>query len=415
MIEDSIPKVTPIRVLFVHHVGEAFGGSTKSLLNLLRGFPKFLVKPHVVCPPGPIAELFNREGIEVSTIRAIPLLLSSYGTPLRGFRNLEILRFIFHCLWLPRFRSILDTVNPDIVHLNERGMLPSALLAKKRGYPVVMHARNVADTKVSWIRRLNRSVVNNYVDILICIDGSVDHSLRDIIRRSIVYNPVEPKRTKTLSAAFDPGRPLRVTFLAGLLPMKGIWDLANAALILAKMGRQDIHFNIAGTNSRSDDFYSSIIGRTVSILGLAPEVQKRLNTFVTSNNLEATVKLLGFVKDIEELLSTNTDVVIFPSHLNGVGRSVFEAGLFGIPSIVTLANRIEDIVEDQVTGIICEPENPQSLAKAILALADNRELCKALGEAAKKKYSVQFDPKRGSSAVLEIYRDLLDRGKCKRS
>ena len=94
------------------------------------------------------------------------------------------------------------------------------------------------------------------------------------------------------------------------------------------------------------------------------------------------MRLLGRVDQVETVLR-ESDVLAFPSHLNGPGRAVFEAGMHGIPAIVALKDRVEDVVEDGVTGLIVPPRDPRRLADAVLRLADDPTLRRRLGDAAR--------------------------------
>src|SRR5687768_17970326 len=122
--------------------------------------------------------------------------------------------------------------------------------------------------------------------------------------------------------------------------------------------------------------------------------------------------MLGHVKQTEMLLK-NSDMLVFPSHSNGLGRGVYEAGGYGVPAIVSLNDKIEDIVEDGVTGIITQPRDPAALADAIAKLADDPELRMRLGRNAQRKYLVQFDPQRIGRQMLEVYQSLVSESAAK--
>jgi glycosyltransferase involved in cell wall biosynthesis len=109
---------------------------------------------------------------------------------------------------------------------------------------------------------------------------------------------------------------------------------------------------------------------------------------------------------VEDVLRAS-DILAFPSHLNGPGRAVFEAGMHGIPAVVALRDRIEDVVQDGVTGLIVPPRDPGLLASAIVRLADDPELRGRLGSAARCRYAAQFDPGSAGRRMLEVYRALV--------
>jgi glycosyltransferase involved in cell wall biosynthesis len=243
------------------------------------------------------------------------------------------------------------------------------------------------------------------VDRVIAIDESVRLSIREIPSR-VVYNPAVSRRTRAEAPRpREPSGSVRVSFLAGLEDYKGLWDLLGAARLLRE--RRDVVFQIFGRNRWPQDFYRSPAGRLAEIAGLFRDIAGEAEAFIRREGLEGTVRLMG-VAPPEEALA-RTDVVVFPSRLNGVGRSVFEAGLLGIPGIVTLRDRVEDIVEHGVTGLIAPEADPPALAAAIRTLADDPALRARMGEAAREKYARQFDGPRIAEEVLAIYREVLAR------
>jgi glycosyltransferase involved in cell wall biosynthesis len=105
----------------------------------------------------------------------------------------------------------------------------------------------------------------------------------------------------------------------------------------------------------------------------------------------------------------HTDVLVFPSRMNGPGRSVFEAGIHGIPSVLALKDRVEDVVEHGRTGLIVPERDPQALSDAVRQLADDPDLRARLGAAARDKYREQFEPSRVAAGMLAVYRSVLVR------
>lgn len=392
----------PIRVLYVTHVGSA-SGNAASLRLLIQSFPPGAVEAHVLTPPGDAVARFSQAGVRVHQIPGVAMVLSTAGVPLAGRRLAVLLRTAWQLRYGPRIVSTIRAIRPDIVHLNESGMFQAAKLARREGVPVVMHVRGVPDRETRWARRFLRAMTRRWVSRTVAIDESVRHGLADITDCEVVYNPLPVSLVGDASPVPAPG-PMRVTFLNTLIGYKGIWDLLEAARRLR--GRQDIVFQIVGGNSRPASFHASLAGQVSRALGLTRDVEREVADWVRQHGLAGTVSLLGRVERPDDVLR-QTDVLVFPSHLNGPGRSVFEAGALGIPSIVTMRDRIEDIVEDGRTGLLVEERDAAGLASAIERLADDPALRRRLGAAAAAKYVAQFDPPRIGARMLALYRDVL--------
>jgi len=409
MTKEVAVAARPLRVLYIMH-NAAPGGAARSLLYLIESLPPGTVESYALCPNGPMVGHFEKAGVVVLHIPGVSMLLSIAGVPLRGRRLMELIRTI----WLMRYggiiRRVIRSVQPDIVHLNERGMFHAAAIARRAGVPVVMHARSVADNGTGWVRTLANRLINRYVNRVIAINESVRSSLHGVERCQVIYNPISGNKAELAARGAEPQvrsdqpKKVRVSFLAGLLPSKGVWDLLESAKILRR--RDDIVFQIAGGNSRPKEFHQTMRGRLVRLFGFAPDVERAARVWIAREHLEHRAVLVGHLEQISDFLA-ETDILVFPSHLNGPGRSVIEAGVRGIPAIVALADKVEDIIEDGVTGLIVRERDPQALAQAIARLADDGDLRAHLGANARRKYLLQFDSDLIASQVLNVYHSVI--------
>lgn len=76
------------------------------------------------------------------------------------------------------------------------------------------------------------------------------------------------------------------------------------------------------------------------------------------------------------------DIFIRPSRSEGLGNSFLEAMAAELPIIGTPVGGIPDFLVDGETGVFCEPDNPESIARAVERLQD-RELRRTVIEAGK--------------------------------
>lgn len=392
---------SPIRVLYVNHM-DSPTGAVRSLRFLIESFPPGTVSAHVLSPPGRAADFLRAGGINVIPIKGVFLLQNMTGQPIQGVRWLILMRELWRLRHGSIIRRAIREIRPDLVHLNEHGMFQAAAVARSERIPVLMHVRCVADRRIRWQTEILKRTLPNLVDRVVAIDHSVARSLEGIASSRVVYNPMAP--VSHGSGPREPGGPVRVGFLAGIQTFKGIWDLLEAARILR--GRTDIRFDLFGGNRWPDAFYRSLYGRALGLLGVARNEVAEIRTFIERERLRDSVRLLGHV-ETDGRLFAQMDVLAFPSHMNGPGRSVFEAGLHGIPSVVALKDVVQDVVRDGVTGLIVLERNPRALAEAIRRLADDAGLRHRMGQAAMELYRDQFNPRRVATEMLTVYRDLL--------
>ena len=184
-----------LSVLYLHP-NSTFGGASRSLMELLRGFPDKAVQPHVVVPRGQVAEMMIQAGYAVEQSRGIAQYDCTRFGHYRGLRWLILLRefaFLPTTLWTSykvsvRWRDI------DLIHVNEITALIAAVLMKAfLRRPLVVQVRSVQQvTGIPLRRRLLEYLLRRYVDAIVAIDETVRVSLPADMKIDIVHNSFTP-------------------------------------------------------------------------------------------------------------------------------------------------------------------------------------------------------------------------------
>ena len=122
---------------------------------------------------------------------------------------------------------------------------------------------------------------------------------------------------------------------------------------------------------------------------------------------EGLVTWLGHVDDMAGLLGS-VDVVVLPSHREGLPRTLVEAAACGLPLITTDVPGCREVVTDGVDGLLVPKGDGEALAHAIRRLQEDPELARRLGDAARLKARSQFDERIVIERTLEVYAELCD-------
>ncbi|HAQ21323.1 MAG TPA: glycosyltransferase family 1 protein [Prolixibacteraceae bacterium] len=80
----------------------------------------------------------------------------------------------------------------------------------------------------------------------------------------------------------------------------------------------------------------------------------------------------GFQQDVRSFLAVS-NVLVFPSYREGFPNVPMQAGAMGLPCIVTNINGCNEIIQDNVNGIIIPPKDAFALENAMIELLDNSE------------------------------------------
>jgi len=385
-----------IRVL-VLHASAAFGGASKSLVELLGGIARDDVHVTVLCPRGAAAQRFRGAGMEVVEVAGLSQFDNTRISFYRGLRWIVVLREIallpatLWALWRLRDRSF------DLVHANEITLAPVGVLAKIiLRLPLVVHVRSLQRSAARLRTRWLFHLIRGYTDAVIAIDEGVRRSLPPDLSVRVIHNTLAarghpPER--------GPAPRLRVGFVGNFLPSKGIEEFIQAAR-LCRDRALPVEFIIAGDNTRE---VGGLRGLLLGMLGFARDLRSELEQYVKAERLEHMVHFTGFVDDVAAIYA-RLDVLCFTTHLDAPGRPVIEAAFFGVPSIVSVREPQPDTIVHGETGLCIASADPVLIADAIERLARNPEERARLGQGARRLARQNFDPEQNAAAMLAVYR-----------
>jgi len=396
-----------MKILFIHGSG-VFGGASKSLIELYKQLQlNDAVQGTVLGPRGGCEYQFREAGFNFYGAVGLTQFDNTRFGYYRGLRWLIIIRellFVVPSL-VALFRIKRKNKNFDIIHANEITVLPLAIVAKLFfKAPLVVHVRSVQQDDMSLLRtRVIYYLLKKYAQQVVAIDDTVLASLPNDLSVDVIRNGLFFENPDELNIQKDHNLIPRIGIVGSLLRLKGIYEFMEAARYLIVEKGVQAKFVVVGENVRNKKGLRAWLYKK---LGFSEDVMTDIKSFVKENKLEPYVEFNGFVADVKTIYS-NLDVLCFPSHLNAVGRPVFEAALFGIPSIAAVNDPKPDTIIDQVTGICIDTSDPIALADAIEFLIKNPDERKLLGKNAYHLAIKNFDIKRNGMKLLGLYQTIL--------
>lgn len=181
-------------------------------------------------------------------------------------------------------------------------------------------------------------------------------------------------------------QPTRVVLAARLLWDKGIAEYVEAARQLKAKGLP-IRFLLAGAPDPGNP---------------AAIPQATLDGW----QAEGLIELLGQVSDMAALFAT-ADMVVLPSHREGLPKSLIEAAACALPLVTTDVPGCREVVTHEVDGLLVPVRDAPALAGAIERLHLNPAWARQLGLAARARALREFDEKIVISKTLAVYGELL--------
>jgi glycosyltransferase involved in cell wall biosynthesis len=293
-------------------------------------------------------------------------------------------------VFLPK---IIRKEKPDVVIINSSVLPLCGLVAKFMGKRVVWHIREVISTEKSRILKWLISA-----NIQFCAERVVvasEYSQQDMFnlgikKVSVVYNGVDLKRFQSIEnlSEINTGLGLNtndkiVGFVGQIYREKG-WEILVKAAFVVIQKLKNVKFIIAGIVPH-------------------PTEEKVFHQMVKDLRLTDNFIFLGQIFNVERILPLMT-CLAFPSTTpEGFGRSIIEAMACGVPVIASCLGGPAEIVIDQVTGLLVEPNNPKALSKALIDMLADDQKVKSMGQAGRKRVEEVYDIEKMTSKLAEIY------------
>jgi glycosyltransferase involved in cell wall biosynthesis len=112
-------------------------------------------------------------------------------------------------------------------------------------------------------------------------------------------------------------------------------------------------------------------------------------------------------KNSKEIMK-EIDILVVPSITpEGFGRVIVEGMVSGIPVIATNIGATSEIIEDNITGFLVEPQNSFQISEKIKKIISNSELYKKISINAQKYAIEKFSLDKMVEKTLAIYNELI--------
>jgi glycosyltransferase involved in cell wall biosynthesis len=134
--------------------------------------------------------------------------------------------------------------------------------------------------------------------------------------------------------------------------------------------------------------------------------EERLRSLIRERDLERTVLLLGFRRNVADVLAA-LDVAVFSSDREGSPLAVIEAMAAGKPIVATAVGGVPDLVQNDEHALLVPPRDAPALAEAVGRLLRDRDLRERLGRNAEERQRREFDIESTVRAFEDLYEQLF--------
>jgi glycosyltransferase involved in cell wall biosynthesis len=183
-----------------------------------------------------------------------------------------------------------------------------------------------------------------------------------------------------------PERAVVILFVGRLTQDKGIPELAEAFLQLDKQF-PDLRLLLAGCFEKEDP--------------LSPDIRRQLAR-------HPHIIFAGPVQDTPSFYAA-ADIVVLPSHREGLPTVVLEAQAAGRPVVGARATGIVDLVTDGKTGLLFPVGDVAALARALAILVTDKDLARKLELAGREQVIRDFPQERIWDSLYQAYLQVLQK------
>jgi glycosyltransferase involved in cell wall biosynthesis len=358
-----------VKVVHLVQSGDVAGGQLVALRLARaardRGLDVALVSP----TRGPFVDLARREGMEATIL------------PIRGALDLAA---------VGRLRRHLRTERADVLHTHAHFSLNvvGRVAARLAGARVVAHMHIENAFRPAGVGRTAQVVLDNASARLCSWIVAVSEATRTALVRQgypakrtvTIYNGVDPAPAVDSGRADD--RPPQLLEVARLCDVKGQRELIAA---LEGLRRRDAVLLLAGDDLEAGGAF-----------------RRALEVEAEQQGLGDRVRLLGHRDDVRRLIG-DADVMVLPSHAEGLPLVVLEAMAAAKPVVATAVGGVPELVVDGETGLLVPPGDVEALTRALDDLLGDPDRARRLGEAGRRRALEKFSADEAAARVLELY------------
>lgn len=181
-----------------------------------------------------------------------------------------------------------------------------------------------------------------------------------------------------------PGTPLRLVYVGRLAREKGLLETLQALKLAHTQG----------------------VPVQLAIAGSGPD-EAKLRQLAHGLRLSGDVAFIGPVFGAAKArLLAGADAMVLASHSEGLPYALLEGMAAGAAVIATRVGAMPDVVVEGVHGYFVPPHNPIAIARAIIRLAQDRELLARMSEACRRRIAGSYSIERLAGDFRKLYAEL---------
>lgn len=382
MPTSTVALMRPITILHLRDTHE-IGGPGKTILETHRAIDRERFRLHLgvfltrgESGDSPFVAEARRLGMPVHFIR--------------GFNQ-------FDPRLIGRVISLVKALRVDIVHAHEvKSDVITYLASRLHSIPIIttLHGWIGNGLRQRLLVALDKFIIRGFNRVIAVsrqIEGELIASGVPPDKLHLLHNAIvveRYRRTGQRGALTEViGQPISSPVIASigrLSPEKGHADLIDAIAIICRRGHKV----------------------SLVLIGDGPERSKLIGQ-VKSLGLEGSVHLPGYLSEPQRLLE-EIDLMVLPSHTEGLPNAALEALLMEVPVLATKVGGTPEVISDGETGRLIPPHSPEALAAGIVEFFANTEKWRRMASRGRDVVEANFNFKVRTHKLEAIYTGVVE-------
>lgn len=313
--------------------------------------------------------------------------------------------------WLYRLLTPLSIPVPkvDVVHLTMSGfaLLPALIANYKFNAPIVLteHGVFIRERLLAinssgysfflkkFLIRFSENIARlayYKADVILSVNqfnkkwelqyGAVPEKLR------VAYNGIDHTLFKPRPKPIHLCQTPTVVALARIFDLKDITTMIRSCAVV-KRKIPNVEFIVYGDNTS------------------VPEYTEECEALITELELKNNFKLMGPRSCPQELFCEG-DISILTSVSEGFPYTVLESMSCGIPVVATDVGGTAEALDDQISGFICKPRDPEAIGTRVIQLLTDKDLREQMSRNARKRIIENFTMAKFIETYEQAYNEV---------
>jgi glycosyltransferase involved in cell wall biosynthesis len=305
----------------------------------------------------------------------------------------------FHSLFVKKAIKALNP-QPDLIHLHSP-LVP--LLPKKWPIVTTFHTPMLVDTahiensgiKTFLIKLMGKTIsyriekkLLSISNVIIAVSQGVADELKTFYKFTnnlyVIPNMVDIAFYKPTT--YFPNEK-RLLYIGRLSYRKGLFEIIKSAGPVVQR-YPEVKYILVGSGPLKKDLYK----------------------LVKKNGLNSHFEFCGEITDSSRIRNyyQEATAVLIPSYYESGPITLLESMACGKAVVTTATGLAKGLIEDGENAILIKPKSVEVLSEATMKLLSSEELCKKLGDAARRTIVEKMDVERNTDKIEEVYHHAIE-------